>query len=57
MSTSAWIFMLSAWVIIIAMTVYCFTRLLRSQNSLHEDEELAGDRPEPWGAPPAFHDD
>ena len=53
MRTSAWIFMLTAWTIIIALTVACFARLLTSKNVLQADSEPpSDDRPEPWGAPP-----
>ncbi len=31
MTTSAWIFMLTVWAIILGMTLYCFYRLLTSK--------------------------
>jgi len=31
MTTSAWIFMLTVWIVVVVMTIYCFVRLLTSR--------------------------
>lgn len=49
MTTNAWIFMLTAWTIVVASTVYCFAKLVRKGNLMDYDEE--GNRTEPWGDP------
>ena len=39
MTRSAWIFMLSAWTVIIVSTAYCFIKLLTSNRQLGDPEE------------------
>jgi hypothetical protein len=34
MTTSAWVFMLAVWAVIIGNTVYCFWKLLSSERRL-----------------------
>lgn len=57
MQPDAWIFMLTAWGIVIVMTILSFRKLLASPTALRTDEELPADRPEPWGAPPSIHEE
>jgi hypothetical protein len=38
MTTSAWIFMLAVWAMIIGCTVYCFAKLLGSERRLDSEE-------------------
>jgi hypothetical protein len=38
MTTSAWVFMLSMWTLIIGMTAYCFYRVLFSSRPLGGSE-------------------
>src|SRR5436305_7114185 len=42
MTPLAWIFMLSAWTIIIGCTVYCFAKLMGSKNLESDDSNAEG---------------
>jgi hypothetical protein len=42
MTTSAWLFMLVVWAVIVGFTAYCFYRLLTSEQQLGTD----GDEPQ-----------
>ncbi len=37
MTTAAWIFMLSAWTVILLSTIYCFRKLVTSDQQLGDD--------------------
>ena len=37
MTTSAWVFMISIWTLIILSTLYCFAKLLSSDQQLDSD--------------------
>lgn len=37
MSSSAWVFMVAVWAIVIGNTLYCFRKLLTSQRRLDGD--------------------
>ena len=49
MTRSAWIFMLTVWLVVLAATVYCFAKLLTSKQYAGPDvdEELTP----PFGGP------
>lgn len=46
MTTSAWIFLATAWTVIISMTLYCFARLLSAQPLAHSDAVEEAERRE-----------
>jgi hypothetical protein len=52
MSTGAWIFMGGAWGVILVMTLWCFTKLLRSQQFHEDEDEAERDEVTPAHAPP-----
>jgi hypothetical protein len=41
MTTSAWLFMLVVWAVILSFTGYCFWRLLTSEHQLGGDSETS----------------
>ena len=43
MTTSAWVFMISVWTVVISSTLYCFTKLLSSDRQLDTEEGLDQD--------------
>lgn len=54
MTTSAWVFLILTWSIITIMVVYCFVRLLSSQQFHEEEEEAERDEVTPAHAPPDY---
>ena len=52
MTQSAWIFLIVVWSIVLAMTVYCFARLLGSRQFHESEAEALHDEVTPAHGPP-----